>query len=36
MEGPEPTTEPDADTEDENVITEMGTEEADAWQVQAT
>ena len=36
MEGPEPATEPDEDTEDENVITEMGTEEADAWQVQAT
>lgn len=36
MEGPEPTTEPDEDTEDENVIAEMGTEEADAWQAPAT
>ena len=36
MEGPEPTTEPDADTEDENVIAEMVTEEADAWQAPAT
>lgn len=36
MEGPEPTTEPDADTEDENVIAEMGTEEADTWQAPAT
>lgn len=36
MEELESAVEPDEDTEDENVIAEMGTEEADAWQVQAT
>ena len=36
MEGPEPTTEPDEGMEDENVIAEMVTEEADAWQAPAT